>query len=103
MAQKCVIKYQERKSHYVEYKEILESTISLNSWTESQQTCVVFPRESGKVTPVFFCLELQLVICSMAQSGSDCSAVTDRWMLKQGICWKDCGVTAFIKQSWMAV
>lgn len=78
MAQSCVIKHQERKSHYVEYKEIFESTISLNSWIEFQQTCSVFPQESGKLTPIFFLsgVAVSVIICSMAQSGSDCSAGT---------------------------
>lgn len=62
MAQECVIKHEERKSHYVEYKEILEATISLNSWIQFQQTCSIFPQESGKLTSIFFCLELQLVL-----------------------------------------
>lgn len=62
MAQKWVIKHWGRKSHYVEYKEILASTTLSNSWIQFQQTCSVFPQESGKLTPMFFCLELQLVL-----------------------------------------
>lgn len=62
----------------MEYKEILEATISLNSWIQFQQTCSIFPQESGKLTSIFFLsgVAVSVIICSMAQSGSDCSAVT---------------------------
>ena len=104
MAQSCVIKHQERKSHYGEYKEILESTISLNSWIEFQQTCSVFPQESGKLTSIFFCLELQLVLLFAPWLNPGQTVLQEhRWMLKQRICWKDCGGTASLKQFWMAV
>lgn len=107
MAQSCVIKHQERKSHYVEYKEILESTIALNSWIEFQQTCSVFPQESGKLTSIFFCLELQLVLLFAPWLNPGQTVLQEhRWMLKQNLLKRlrrNCFPKAVLDGSLMAV
>lgn len=66
------------ESQPLEYKEILESTIALNSWIGVSTDMLCIPQESEKLT-YFFCLELQLVYAITLLHGSirsDCSAGT---------------------------
>lgn len=78
MAQKCVIKHQEWKSHYTEYKEILEPTKPSDSWPLFLQTYSYIPTSVWKVDSYFFLSggTVGVSICGMAHSGSECSTVT---------------------------
>lgn len=54
MAQKCVIGHQERKSHYREYKETLESPVPSDPWIWFPQTCSYIPTSVWKTDSWFF-------------------------------------------------
>lgn len=81
---KCVIEHQERKSHYREYKETLESPVPSDSWIWFPQTCSYIPTSVWKTDswffrvfffPVWRCSGVSCVCCT-AHSGSECSTVT---------------------------
>lgn len=78
MAQKCVIKHRERKSHYMEYKEILESTKPSDSWPLFLQTYSYIPTSVWKAGSHFVLSggTVGVSICGMAHSGSECSTGT---------------------------
>lgn len=64
---------------------------------------LLFPQVSGKLTPIFLCLEVQLVLVFAAWLTLGQSVLQTQRTLQQGVCWKDCSGTASLRRAWMAV